>query len=916
MESNFIDQKTLSLGEAGQQLTICPDCAGSGEIENQRCPRCLGAGIYFSLGNYLFTWSKSYTQSVIYLEKFQRLVKNLINAVLILICLIGLVALFFQFYELSSFSQQFFLPDNWHNFKMLVFWLSLPFASYLIYRYHREEYQDKLVLKKDSITKDSLKQKKIRKVEISQSFSTASLMALERAYYFATLDQQSAIQPIHLFAGMLENERVKLIFARLGIGAKDFQKQIIELFLHDQIVIKNAELNLALETLATVQTAYLLAMKNRRKKVDVSDLMEALVTVDERSREILYAVNVDLDKIKNVVAWIHIQELLLEKYLAFRRQALFKPKGVMNRAMTALATPFLDFFSEDLTQLSRAGYLNLCVARDKEIEEIYRLFESGQSGALLVGYPGTGKTNIIEGLANNMVAEEVPALLQDKRFVSLSLAKLIAGAEASGELEERVMKIMTEITRAGNIILFIDNIHNLVGAASVGTKSIDLSEVFGEFLKKYNVLTVATTTPQDYVKYIENNPLGQIFEKVNVPEPDVNSCIQILEAKAGLLEKKSGVYFAYEALEKIVQLSKRYISERYLPEKAIVIMEEAAEYVRKHQGKGRVVTGEDVAALISAKTNVPLTQVTQSESKKLLNLEKIIHQRLVDQDEAVNFVANALRRARAEIRDPKKPIVNLLFLGPTGVGKTELAKTVAEVYFGDENKMIRLDMSEYQNKDSLDRLIGTTDGQEAGFLSEAVRKNPFSLLLLDELEKAHADILNVFLQVMDDGRLTDNLGRTIDFTNIILIATSNASTDYIQKKILQGFALEKIKNDLILNELKTYFRPEFLNRFNGIVVFKPLSQNDIIEITKLQLKKLAGMLEIKGIRLEATTEAINELAQAGFDPIFGARPLKRVIQEKVDNALANFLLTGKIGRRDKVILEKDGIIRIEEAKSL
>lgn len=915
MENKILNPQVIKLGETGYQLIICANCHSSGFIEGQKCSHCQGAGNYVLLNNFLLTWTKSYIVSVIYLEKFQRLIKLLINGILITIALIGLVAILLQFYQLSSLTFKFFDPANWHNFKMLVFWIALLFGMYLIYRINREEAEDKIVLKRTSFPEPALS-KKIKKVEISESFSNNCLLAFERAYYFAGLDQESAIQPIHLFAGFLDNERVKLIFARLGIKAKDFQKWLIEIFLHDQIIIKNQGLNLDLETLTIVHTAYLLAYQNRRKKVDIADLLEAVVIISEKIREILYDQDIDLDKIKNVVAWIHIQELLVERYLTFRQRALFKPKGVMNRAMTALATPFLDLFSEDLTQLSKAGYLNLCVARDKEMEEIYRLIDSGQRGVILVGYPGTGKTNIIEGLANNMVAEEVPVFLQDKRFVSLSIAKLIAGSGGGGELEQRVLTIVNEITRAGNIILFIDNIHNLVGAASVGTESIDLSEVFGEFLRKYNIITIATTTPPDYTKYLENNPIGQFFGKVNVHEPDKNSCIQILEAKVGIIENKAQVYFAYDALEKIVDLSKRYISDRFLPEKAIIIMEEVAEYVRKRKGKGWIVTSEDVAALISEKTNVPLTQITEKESERLLNLEKVIHQRLVDQDEAVGFVANALRRARTEIRDPKKPIVNLLFLGPTGVGKTELAKTVAEVYFGDENKMIRLDMSEYQNKDSLNRLIGSAAGGEPGYLTEAVRKNPFSLLLLDELEKAHPDILNVFLQVMDDGRLTDGLGRTIDFTNIILIATSNASTDYIQRKILEGWPLNKIKQDLILNELKTYFRPEFLNRFNGIVVFQPLSEQDIIEITKLQLKKLAAMLEKKGIKLEATQGAIEELAKAGYDPIFGARPLKRVMQEKVDNALANFLLTGKIGRRDKVILEKGEQIRIEEAKEL
>jgi len=899
----------------GPNLIICPDCNSSGYQEGRKCGSCQGLGIYLPWGNYLLTWSKSYTVSLIYLEKFQRLVKLIINAILFLITLTGLTFLFLQFFYLAESRQVFFQIASWQNFKMLVFWLSLPFAMYLYYRISREEEAFGAVLA-HSFDQELKTPTKPKKIEISESFSLNSFKAMERAYYFATLDQESAIQPIHLFAAFFDNEMVKLIFARLGISAKDFQKQLIDIFLHDKIVIKNIGLNLDLETLAIVYQAYLLAYERRRKKVDLPELLEALVLLNERVREILYDKNINLEKIQNVVAWLHTQELLLDRYLTFRRKALFKPKGVMNRAMTALATPFLDLFSEDLTQLSKAGYLNLCVARDKEMEEFYRLIESGQRAILLVGFPGTGKTNFIEGIANSMVAEEVPKTLQDKRFVSLSIAKLVAGASGEGELERRLVNIMNEIARAGNIILFIDNIHNMVGSSSLGTENIDLSEVFAEFFSKYNLIVIATTTPNDYTKYLENNPLGQLFERVMINEPEFNQAIQMLEAKVGVIEARQQIYFSYEALEKIVELSQRYISDRYLPEKAFIILEEVGNKVRKERGKHWVIIGEDVAALISEKTNIPLTQITQRESEKLLNLEKIIHQRIVGQNEAVDFVANALRRARTEIRDLKKPIVNLLFLGPTGVGKTELAKTVAEVYFGDENNMIRLDMSEYQNKESLDRLIGSASGGEAGFLTEAVRKNPFSLLLLDEVEKAHPEILNVFLQVMDDGRLTDGLGRTIDFTNIILIATSNAATFYIQSKILEGWPLEKIKQDLILNELKNYFRPEFLNRFNGIVLFKPLTEKEIVEIAKLLLKKLAQTMEGKGIHFEATIEATEELAKEGFDPIFGARPLKRVIQEKVDNALANYVLTGKIGRRDKVILEKGGVIRIEEAKEL
>ena len=349
-------------------------------------------------------------------------------------------------------------------------------------------------------------------------------------------------------------------------------------------------------------------------------------------------------------------------------------------------------------------------------------------------------------------------------------------------------------------------------------------------------------------------------------------------------------------------------------------MHEVAVRIGNQKGKGALITANDVAVTISEKTNIPLTEITKEESEKLLNLEQKIHERVVDQVEAVQMVAAALRRARAEMRDINRPIVNLLFLGPTGVGKTELAKTVAAVYFGDEKNMIRLDMSEYQEQSSINRLIGAPPGYAGsgggGYLTEAVRKNPFSLVLLDEIEKAHPDIANIFLQVMDDGRLTDSSGRTVDFTNVILIGTSNAGTETIQNKMRQGVPVEQIRRELIDHELVSYFRPELLNRFDGIIVFKPLTIAEVEAIAKLMLREIKANLEQRGIGLKVTPQALAELAQAGFDPTFGARPLRRVIQQQVEDRLANYLLEGKINRRDTVVVEGGGNIRIDKAPAL
>jgi len=404
--------------------------------------------------------------------------------------------------------------------------------------------------------------------------------------------------------------------------------------------------------------------------------------------------------------------------------------------------------------------------------------------------------------------------------------------------------------------------------------------------------------------------------KVDLPEPNFNETVQILEAKTFAIENKYKIYFSYQSIEKIVKLTSNYVHDRFQPSKSIKILEEVAVMVRKSKGKNHLVTAKDVSKIISEKVNIPLGEVSVSESDKLMNLEELIHKRVIGQHEAVKMVSSALRRARAELRDESKPITNLLFLGPTGVGKTELAKTVAQIFFNNENDLIRLDMSEYQEKTSLARLIGVEGSEDGGVLTEAIRKNPFSLLLLDEIEKAHPDILNIFLQVMDDGILTYSSGRTIDFSNCIIIATSNAAAFYIQDQVTLGTDLENIKQNLLQTELRSYFKPEFLNRFTGIVLFKPLLPKEIEKITVLMLKKVSKRLESKGISFEASEEAVKELAKIGFSKEFGARPLARAIQQRVDNSLANFLLTGKIGRRDRVILEKGGEIRIEKAKKI
>ncbi len=531
----------------------------------------------------------------------------------------------------------------------------------------------------------------------------------------------------------------------------------------------------------------------------------------------------------------------------------------------------------------------------------------------LVGQPGVGKMSIIEGIAERMVEERVPTRLQDKRLVQLSTAALLAGTTTSGA-EERLLHMMAEIRKAGNVILFINNIHDLVSIAGGGGKEgLDVASALAEYTSGGSVVFFATTTPEDYNKYILNSELGSVLIRVDVNEMNDDQTIQVLESRIGTIEYKQQVFFSYDSLASAADLAHRYLHDRYLPESAIEIITEAASVARSKRGANQLVLPNDVASIVSGKTGIPTSSISEEESDKLLRLESVMHERVVGQDEAVSLVANALRRARAEIRSTSRPIANFLFLGPTGVGKTELAKTIAEVYFGGENRMVRLDMSEYQDKASVYRLIGQPGRQGTGILTEAVRQRPFSLVLLDELEKADPDVLNLFLQVFDDGRLTDSVGRVIDFTNTIIIATSNAGTQFIQASLASGMPLESVHDQLLKGELSKYYRPEFLNRFDGVVLFRPLEKDQIKHIAKLMLNVVAKDLEKRGVELRVEDSALEALAVIGFDPVFGARPMRRAIQDRVENALAQFILEGKLERRDIVILDGEGL-RVEKAK--
>ena len=634
-------------------------------------------------------------------------------------------------------------------------------------------------------------------------------------------------------------------------------------------------------------------------------------------------------------------------------------------------TPLLNQFSRDLTAAARAGELDPVVGRGTETERIVQILSRRRkNNPVLIGEPGVGKSAIVEGLAQRIVEGSIPEILRGKRVVSLDLASMLAGAKYRGEFEERLKNAMAEIKKAGNIVLFIDELHTIVGAgASEG--AIDAANILKPALARGEMQCIGATTLSEYHKHIEKDAaLERRFQPVNVGEPSREESIEILKGLRDRYEAHHRVRITDEAILAAVFLSDRYISDRFLPDKAIDLIDEAASRVRikaftappdmkeqqakldalnketeeavahedfekaahlrdrkkalqnemaqrraawehKRNSKVEIVGEDEVAEIVAAWTGIPVSRITEDESQRLVNLESVLHERVVGQDEAVKSVSRAIRRARAGLKDPKRPIGSFIFLGPTGVGKTELCKALAEALFGDENNMIRVDMSEYMEKHSVSRMIGSPPGyvghEEGGQLTEKVRRKPYAVILLDEVEKAHPDVFNILLQIMEDGRLTDGQGRVVDFKNTVIVMTSNAGAHAIRRQRTLGFGggddaertYENMKEN-IMGEVKNIFRPEFLNRVDEIIVFHALEQPEIDAIARLLLSQVCKRLRERGIELEVDESALGLISRAGYDLQYGARPLRRAIQRMVEDALSEEILTGRIRLGDRV----------------
>lgn len=640
-------------------------------------------------------------------------------------------------------------------------------------------------------------------------------------------------------------------------------------------------------------------------------------------------------------------------------------------------TPTLNEHGRDLTEMAREGKIDPVIGRESETERVIEILSRRtKNNPVLIGEPGVGKTAIAEGLAQKIVECKIPEMLKDKRVVTLDLSSMVAGSKYRGEFEERLKKVMAEIKKAGNVILFIDEMHTIIGAGAA-EGAIDASNILKPALARGEIQCIGATTIDEYRKHVEKDPaLERRFQPIMVGEPDKEAAIQILKGLRDKYEAHHRVKITDEAIIAAVNMSDRYITDRFLPDKAIDLIDEAASRVRlqvftappdvkkledrlaeiekekeeairsqeyekaakfrdeekelklklgsikgnwkqQNEASTPVVGEEEIAHVVGKWTNIPVNKLTEKESERLLKLEEILHMRVIGQNEAVKAVSRAVRRARVGLKDPKRPIGSFIFLGPTGVGKTELSRALAEAMFGDENSIIRIDMSEYMEKHTVSRLIGSPPGyvgyDEGGQLTEQVRRHPYSVVLFDEVEKANPDVFNILLQILEDGRLTDGKGRTVDFKNTIIIMTSNVGAHTIRKQRTLGFSgsereqeetYEKMKSN-VLDELKGTFRPEFLNRLDEIIVFHQLEQSELDEIITIMLKEVSKRLGTLDIQVEFSDVAKKQLAKEGFDLNYGARPLRRAIQKTVEDKLSEEMLKGNIKKGDSLIVDAE-----------
>ena len=796
----------------------------------------------------------------------------------------------------------------------------------------------------------------------TNQFTQKTMEALQNAQSLAIEHQNQALEPEHLLAALAsqENGFIPQLLKRMGVEPSAFAvaaQEKVEQLPHVSGTGRDPDkVYISQDTDKALNAAQKQAAAMKDEYVSVEHVFLGILEAPNRAAGDLFrAFSIDKNNFLNQLAALRGNQRVTSDH----------PEDTYD---------VLEKYGQELVSLAKQNKLDPVIGRDQEIRNVIRILSrKRKNNPCLIGEPGVGKTAIAEGLAQRIVRGDVPDNLKDRKVFSLDMGALVAGAKYRGEFEERIKKVISEVSNAKNVLLFIDELHTIIGAGGA-EGSLDASNILKPALARGEVQVIGATTIEEYRKYVEKDAaLERRFQPVMVEEPGVDETIEILTGLKGLYEKHHGVIITDEGVKAAVNLSARYINDRFLPDKAIDLMDEAAarirlknltssdellalkkeitdkqnrvenalskgdlaaagalmsekevlenkqqKLIRKNRrtgAKNQPVVGEnEIADVVSGWTKIPVNKLTESEAGRLAKLEQILHKRVIGQEEAVSAVAKAVRRGRVGLKDPKKPIGSFLFLGPTGVGKTEVSKALAEAVFGKEDAMIRVDMSEYMEKHSVSKMIGSPPGyvghEEGGQLSEKVRRNPFSVILFDEIEKAHPDVFNILLQVLDDGRITDSQGRTVDFKNTIIIMTSNAGASSIIEPKRLGFGAgedekqdhERMKNS-VMEEVRRIFKPEFLNRIDETIVFRALNKDDMKHIVTLLVKELKKRCkEQLDIELTVRDSAKSFIVDKAYDRKYGARPLKRKLQEEIEDRMSEDIITGKIKRGDKVII--------------
>lgn len=815
---------------------------------------------------------------------------------------------------------------------------------------------------------------------MTYKFTKRAEKAIEIANKIAMEFGHNYIGTEHLLYGLLKEGSgvASKVLTSQGVTTEKLEEEI------DILVgkSKNKEVNIlgfTPRTKRVIENAFLETKKTGSDYIGTEHLLIGIIKEnDSIAVRIMLDIDVNTSKLYSEVLRI-LNEVSNENDSSKKEN--MKSVGSYNQTQT------LNQYGTDLTRKAREGKIDPVIGRNEEIERVIQILSRRmKNNPCLIGEPGVGKTAIAEGLAERIVSEDVPDNLKGKRIVSLDITSMVAGAKYRGDFEDRIKKCLNEVKKASDVILFIDEIHTIVGAGSA-EGAVDAANILKPLLSRGEIQLIGATTLNEYRKFIEkDSALERRFSPINVQEPSKEDTIKILEGLTDKYEAHHNVKITKEAINSAVELSVRYINDRFLPDKAIDLIDEAASKIRmksykepnnlkkmedeyistgkekeeaikaqdfekaallrdneknlkdklekeKQKWKNKndkevlTLTEEDISEVISSWTKIPVKRLTEDENQKLINLEKLLHERVVGQNEAIEAVSKAIRRGRVGLKDPQRPIGSFLFLGPTGVGKTELSKALAEVLFGNEDSIIRIDMSEYMEGHSVSKLIGSPPGyvgyDEAGQLTEKIRRKPYSIILFDEIEKAHQDVMNIMLQILDDGRLTDSNGRTVNFKNTVIIMTSNIGARLITDRKTLGFTskeenkeekkeYESIKKD-VLAELKKEFKPEFINRIDEIIVFHKLQKEEMKQIVDIMLKQVIKRMELQNIKIKIQDEVKDKIIEEGIDSNYGARPLKRTIQNLIEDKIAEAILDGKI-LKDKEVnikLNKDGEIEIE-----